>query len=527
MGTDKNKQKKYVSVRKALRELRVDEKELKKIVEEGGIKAYPDTDKKNVKFDADEIEKYRTSRVQSNEENPKIADESLYESADVSFDSLFVSQAQGRSAASLTEEIPQEPDILFGPSTPKQNIKDFLNKKKPEPVSPVKAIQSVRSRDKGTTSIVSFSLFIVIIMLISINSFLLLQIGSTPTLPQIAETKAISDELLPQMSIMGKVVPAETYTITALTSGKIKKLATAKLKKDAELVVIDNATTRDREQAELQQTLLIWELQKSRLSSLSSKAQSEIAQISEMYRQKNTLQGADVSSWKKNIESFAKSIKSGALDVWLQLHSAQQNYELAEKKWLQSVNSDVVKAPFDGQLLLLYAKVGSDVRAGDVIGEYHSVTNQLQVVMAKDEFRQVQMQNEVMVTLPNGEQQKGKIHGAVLAENLVKVKIDIKIPVNLGMQFKVTFPLKKIPECILVNRRAIFFHKDIRGKNQAMVCKVLSKKGKRCVYPTPVVIGFYDEDYVQILSGVDSGDVIAMAKRTPLENFTSGQQVQD
>ena len=523
MGTDKNKQKKYVSVRKALRELRVDEKELKKIVEEGGIKAYPD--KNNVKFDADEIEKYRTSRVQSNEENPKIADESLYESADVSFDSLFVSQAQGRSAASLTEEIPQEPDILFGPSTPKQNIKDFLNKKKPEPVSPVKAIQSIRSRDKGSTSIASFSFFIVIIMLISINSFLLLQIGGTPTLPQIAETKAISDELLPKISIMGKVVPANSYTITALTSGKIKKLVTAKQKKDAELVVIDNANTRNDEQVELQQALLTWELQKSKLSSLSPKAQKEIAQISEMYRQKNN--GTDISLWKKNIQSFAKSIKPGALDVWLQIHSAQQNYELAEKKWLKKAGNNIIKAPFDGQLLILYSKVGNNVEVGDVVGEYHSATNQLQVMMTKDEFRQVQMQNDVVITLPNGEEQKGKIHSAVVEGNLVKVKIDIKIPVNLGMQLKVTFPLKKIPECILVDSRTVFFRKDIRGKNQAMVCKVLSKKGKRYVYPIPVVIGFYDADYTQILSGVDSGDVIAIAKRTPLENFTSGQQVQD
>ena len=362
-------------------------------------------------------------------------------------------------------------------------------------------------------------------MLISINSFLLLQIGGTPTLPQIAETKAISDELLPKISIMGKVVPANSYTITALTSGKIKKLVTAKQKKDAELVVIDNANTRNDEQVELQQALLTWELQKSKLSSLSPKAQKEIAQISEMYRQKNN--GTDISLWKKNIQSFAKSIKPGALDVWLQIHSAQQNYELAEKKWLKKAGNNIIKAPFDGQLLILYSKVGNNVEVGDVVGEYHSATNQLQVMMTKDEFRQVQMQNDVVITLPNGEEQKGKIHSAVVEGNLVKVKIDIKIPVNLGMQLKVTFPLKKIPECILVDSRTVFFRKDIRGKNQAMVCKVLSKKGKRYVYPIPVVIGFYDGDYTQILSGVDSGDVIAIAKRTPLENFTSGQQVQD
>ncbi|BBM83624.1 efflux RND transporter periplasmic adaptor subunit [Candidatus Uabimicrobium amorphum] len=527
MGTDKNKQKKYVSVRKALRELRVDEGELKKIIEKGAIKAYPDKD--NVKFDADEIEKYRTSRIQNNEENPKIADESLYESADVSFDSLFVSQAQGRSAASLTEEIPQEPDILFGPSTPKQNIKDFLNKKKPDPVSPVKAIQSVRSRDKGTTGIVSFSLFIVIIMLISINSFLLLQIGGAPTLPKINESKAINDELVPQISIVGKVVPAQTHVIVAPASGKIKQLVTTKLNKDKVIAVIDNANSLQREQLrmELQQALLTWELQKNKVSGLSAKAQKEIAQISEMYRKKGTVNSSNLSSWKKGVQSFAKSIKPSALDVWLQLQKARQNYELAEKKWLQNAQNNTIKASFAGQLLSSYSKVGNNVQAGDILGEYHSSTHQLQVVMSKSEFRLLEMQNQVTVTLPNDEQQKGKIHSAVAEDHLVKVNISIKMPVNLGMQLKVTFSLKKIPECVLVDRRAVFFQKDIRGESQAMVCKVLRKKGKRYAYPVSVVVGLYDEDYIQILSGVDPGDVIAMATSTPLANFTSGQQLQD
>ncbi|WP_372366738.1 efflux RND transporter periplasmic adaptor subunit [Candidatus Uabimicrobium sp. HlEnr_7] len=525
MGTDKNKQKKYVSVRKALRELRVDEGELKKIIEDGGIKAYP-SEKNNVKFDADEIEKYRTSRVQSKEQDPKIADESLYESADVSFDSLFVSQSQGRSAASLTEEIPQEPDILFGPSTaPKQNIKDFLNKKKPEPVSPVKAIQNIRSREKSTTGIVSYGLFIVIIMLVSINSFLLLQVNTPSDLPQIKTTKTVSDELLPTLSIMGDVSPAKIQTIISPINGKIDKLLTnKKLNKDQQIMHISARKISEKESINLQQALLAWELQKKKIKNLPAKAQKEISQISEMYRKSNRKLENNRNAWQKDIGNFAKNVKYNAFSVWLELQKAQQNYIIAQSN--QNAGNMSINAPFVGILHSSYVKAGANVEVGQVLGEYYSTVNELQVEISKKEYQQINLETTVTVILPNDEEEKGKIRSVVVNGEIVKLGISIKTPLNLGMKLRAIFSLTKIPECILVERRALFFEKDIRGKNQAMLCKVLYKKEKIFVYPVSVATGYYDEEYIQILSGVDSGETIAISKTIPLAALKSGQEVQ-
>ena len=535
MGTEKS-EKKYVSVRKALKELRVDEGELKKIIEEGGIKAYPDKNK--VKFDANEIEKYRTSQVQRKQQNPKIADESLYESADLSFDSLFVSQtsAQGRSVASLTEEIPQEPDILFGPSSgaPKQNIKDYLNKKKPEPVSPVKAARGGRSHVKsspvGTTS---YALFAVIIVFLSLNSFLLLQKDVPSSLPQIKTTKVIADELQPLLTVVGNVVPKKSITLTAPVSGIIQKVANQKMNKGQVLFIMENTMVNDAKKqkilANLRESLLRWELLKRNWKKLPAKAVKEKAQLQNSYQTSNQKQIANLAQWKKEIQALVGQKKFAFADKWIALQIAEERYRVAESEWAQVQRNYqktvAIVAPFKGQTVTNYAIKGAKVEQGKPLAEYYSAETRLEVELYKEEYTQINPTQDVVVILPNGEEEKAKVESVTLTEDTVKMYVRTKTPLNLGMKLHVTFSPQQIPECILVDREAVFFKDDIRGKRQAMVCKVVGKKEQNFVFPIVVTIGKYDDEYVQILSGVDAGDVVVNGGSLPLGVFKSGQEV--
>jgi hypothetical protein len=95
----KNRKPKYLSVRRALQELKLNEEDLKKMVDKGTVN--PVYENNELKFDGEEIEQLRLSRqvpISSDDadtqESPAdpIEDEDLYKSSDANYESLFATR---------------------------------------------------------------------------------------------------------------------------------------------------------------------------------------------------------------------------------------------------------------------------------------------------------------------------------------------------------------------------------------------------------------------------------------------------
>ena len=103
--TKSKRKPKYLSVRKALQELKLNEEDLRHMMDNGQIKAVYENNE--VKFDEDEVTQLRNSAVQMvptanlpEEAAPRIEDEDLYRSTDSNYESLFLS----RSGISASEK---------------------------------------------------------------------------------------------------------------------------------------------------------------------------------------------------------------------------------------------------------------------------------------------------------------------------------------------------------------------------------------------------------------------------------------
>lgn len=109
--TDKqSKRQKYVSLRKALRELKVNEDDFKKMVEKGYI--HPIYEGEEAKFNPEEIFKISQHRKVSGEgSGGAIDDEELYKSADMGiYDSLFLTGTHEVAAGLNIAQPPKSPD---------------------------------------------------------------------------------------------------------------------------------------------------------------------------------------------------------------------------------------------------------------------------------------------------------------------------------------------------------------------------------------------------------------------------------
>lgn len=116
----KQRKGKYLSVRRALQELKLNEEDLKKMMDKGTVNPIYENDQ--LKFDEEEIEQLRLS-AQINAaqpdaemvENPAepIDDEDLYKSSDANYESLFVTRMgasveQAKKMRSRIERVPEE-----------------------------------------------------------------------------------------------------------------------------------------------------------------------------------------------------------------------------------------------------------------------------------------------------------------------------------------------------------------------------------------------------------------------------------
>jgi len=216
-----------------------------------------------------------------------------------------------------------------------------------------------------------------------------------------------------------------------------------------------------------------------------------------------------------------ESMKQGAKS---QIDSAEKAIELSEKK-VDSTNASIniaqeayenatLKAPFDGEVIGVYQKVGEMISPGMPV-IYFGTSDDLKIVADVDE-EDISMINEsqgVEISFDSypGVTIKGKVTkislGGTEFQGVVTYDVDIDFEASKDMNIlpamtcDIEIVTEEIKDTIFVPSDYIFEEEDKYYVN------LLAEKNNKI--KTEISIGYEGEDYTQILSGLKEGDKIS------------------
>jgi len=218
-----------------------------------------------------------------------------------------------------------------------------------------------------------------------------------------------------------------------------------------------------------------------------------------------------------NCENMRQAAKS-------QVDSAEKAIELSEKK-IASTNASLnmaqeayenatLKAPFDGEVIGVYQKVGEIISPGMPV-IYFGTSDDLKIVADVDE-EDISMINEgqgVEISFDSypGVTIKGKVTkislGGTEFQGVVTYDVDIDFEATKDMNIlpamtcDIEIVAEKIKDTIFIPPDYIFEEEDMYYVN------ILAEKNKKV--KTKISIGYEGEDYTQILSGLEESDKIS------------------
>ena len=218
-----------------------------------------------------------------------------------------------------------------------------------------------------------------------------------------------------------------------------------------------------------------------------------------------------------NCESMRQAAKS-------QVDSAEKAIELSEDKIISSTASlklaqdaydnATLKAPFDGEVIEVYQKVGEMASPGMPV-IYFGTSDVLKIVadVDEDDISMIRKGQEVEISFHSypGVTIKGKVINISLGgtefQGVVTYDVDIEFEasqdINIlpAMTCDIEIVAEKIKDTIFLPSDYIFEEEDKYYVN------LLAEKNKKV--KTEITIGYENEDYTQILSGLKQDDKIS------------------
>lgn len=587
----KSKQtKKYMSVRRALKELKISEDDLKEKVNKGTIKAYQDEDE--VKFDAQDIKEYMQSRAEPREkelsdnksqmQNSCIEDENLYETRDGTYDSLFMSRSVITQAEEMAaSEFEKSAQFMLTDNDRKQMMsKETRDKGKDKHIVISKPVVSSKKKPrvpkydppspegenagawlKVFSSSEMNKVFVPIIAALLLLNFLILVVFTYSVSPRknsfeliVHTSRAIEDEFVAEIYASGQVVASDRFAIYAEAEGRVVE----SFVEEGDQVVegtpllrlynakVDNAVKTSRNkfaqaQRKLEETRLEFDLAKAKLSQAPNEIKNKVQKMMSVREELDKLSDIENRNQKEQervdslqeiwlkIDSLDK-ISSALVPYWSQIFLGQLRSKIAYDELIQArvalkeaqkgQNSLVLKSPGKGKILKTWAKTSSYLRVGDEVILIEEGKNfKVEAYLSEKDYTQIDISSPVEVTF-------SVFPSKSLSGNISKVSSFLETQgENVGAKMVVTLEgetnflqsgfsarikaTSKLSNGVLVPRQAVISQKGPRGEEQLIVYRIIKYKEKEQVYSIPVTVQGYNEEYAQLVTGVEDQELIA------------------
>ncbi len=586
----KSKQtKKYMSVRRALKELKISEDDLKEKVNKGTIKAYQDEDE--VKFDAEDIKEYMQSRAEPREkelsddksrmQNSCIEDENLYETRDGTYDSLFMSRSVITQAEEMAaSEFEKSAQFMLTDNDRKQMMsKEIRDKGKDKHIVISKPIVSSKKKprvpkydppiseeeetgwSKAFSSSEMNKVFVPIIAALLLLNFLILVVFTYSVSPNkksseliVHTSRAIEDEFVAEIYASGQVVASDRFVIYSEAEGRILEFFV----QEGDQVVegtpllrlynakIDNAVKTSRNkfaqaQRKLEETRLEFDLAKAKLSQAPDEIKNKVQKMMSIREELDKLSDIENRDKKQQekvdnlqeiwlkIDSLDK-ISSALVPYWSQIFLGQLRSKIAYDELIQArvtlkeaqkeQSSLVLKSLGKGKIIKSWAKTSSYLRMGDEVILVEEGKNfKVEAYLSEKDYTQIDISSPVEVTFP-------VFPSKNLSGNISKISSFLEPQgKNVGAKMVVTLEgetnflqsgfsarikaTSKLSSGVLVPRQAVISQKGPRGEEQLIVYRIIKYKEKEQVYSIPVTVQGYNEEYAQLVTGVEDQELIA------------------
>jgi membrane fusion protein (multidrug efflux system) len=241
----------------------------------------------------------------------------------------------------------------------------------------------------------------------------------------------------------------------------------------------------------------------------------------ELVKSQLELARAAYSKAEKDLEKYERLLKVDGVtpqqleDVRLAFTKAQTDLVTAKRM----VENTVLKAPIGGTITKRYIEKGSLVMPGLMVADIVDV-NRLKFIanVSEDEVVKLSKGMAALITVPiyPSSEYRGVIRTiGVKADEARRFPVEIELandrakPLRAGMYGTVTFEFSKEREAILASRKSITG--SIKDPHVFVV-----ENGKAIL--RPVVTGTVTDNEVEILSGLNPGDMVIVSGQVNLEN---------
>lgn len=564
MADKQSKRQKYVSLRKALQELKVNEEDFKTMVERGYI--HPVYEGDEAKFNQDEI--FKVSRHINAAGRFTIEDEELYRSTDTAgiYDSLFLTGTHEARPSDLSPSKEQT-----GSETEKTSGQEENRKKTTE--SPQMSREAVKEADMNSPNISipyaapvrssdnirgvpplshifylmqritrRFSWVLIAFLFVVILAIALSTRDSpqpAPNLYVVTLSRVENSQFVPQIILEGRVVGTREMPVYANIEGEIVTIyhpEGAPIEKGAILAEIENPNFEKALEA-AQQYLLKAELS---LMEAEIALQRAVAKISGQEKEAFENFRKDLEQWKKqnpvlSSEDQMKSLQeltSSKKDLYhlcmaeLHYQSAFQDFKIAEQN-LNDVRPrklSAIKAPCAGILMelniVLHERITPYTRVAKIVDPSSKV------VEAESAYR-VPEGSSAIVKMHNEEKFSGKVVSVshFHEPRTIRLQIDKDMSaVPFGAKSLITIVLPPKPNTILVPRGSIVFSENSGSPVIFWATPEESEKLYR-IHSIPVNLGMSNDEFYEVKEGLSGGEMLVIGCSSGMRSLQDGMIV--
>lgn len=516
---------KYYSVRKALQELKVNEDDLKNFIDNGAVNPVYEEGNK-AKFPVSEIEKLKMSQQQE-ADLPMIDDESLYESADNSMDSIF---ATGSTIARVSQ-IDKRPRDLQ--DIPMDISADIIAQKgipfAAEALVAEEASEQEQKTSKQTTTSPKASkprialskllLVFVVIALTGFTSAIAVYVKSVVKPHQVVVNleKIRKRDFIPSVVARGWIV-GDINTIVATASGRVTKIHKQqgqKVKKGQLLAELTDQTLLDK-----------IKLVKAKIAALALKVRATGLQYQALKKrisareQKLLDKYSQKPEWEKRILKHGRLLSFYLVDLRRQFLTKELAYEHQYLQHLQQcVQALKIHASTAGKLMQVMVAQGQNVKHHDTIAKVAEIGGKtVQVNLPRVFQRHITPKLPVEI-ISEGNKHKA-LSGKVIAvtdhhEQQCRVKIAMAVQHDLAFHTRVTvkMTLPQTSARIVIPRNSIVFIHSMDANLQlcpAVFLATEQQQGQYLLRKVHIEVGIGNDELCEVIEGIAENDLLVV-----------------